>query len=185
MKRSWFAGPYAVWMLLFTVAPLIFVVIFAVTDKTGVFSYENLVDEWSDNFVAVDGHAFKAIYKAGKKNKTPFVQMVRKMVWRKRFWCTEKFNHWLEEFKPECVFLSFSDDFFIPEIALYVAQKFNIPIISSIGDDYFFNDKKTLSPIYYIYKYLYRKCIRRVFSHGGSAIYIGNKIRDKYNKEFV
>ena len=29
-------------------------------------------------------------------------------------------NKWLDEFKPECVFLSFSDDYFIPQIALYV-----------------------------------------------------------------
>jgi len=43
MKRSWFASPYAVWMVLFTLAPMIFVLIYAVTDSTGVFTMENLL----------------------------------------------------------------------------------------------------------------------------------------------
>ncbi len=65
-----------------------------------------------------------------------------------------------------------------------MAEKYNIPIVSSIGDDYYFNYNRTLSPLYHIYKLSYRKLIRKVFRHGGSAIYIGNKIRDKYNEEF-
>ena len=80
--------------------------------------------------------------------------------------------------------LSFSDDFFIPEIALYVAQRYHIPIVSSIGDDYYFNDHFSLSPLYYLYRGMYNKLIRQVFAHGGSAIYISDKIRDKYNSEF-
>ena len=41
MKRSWFAYPYALWMILFTVAPMIFVVVFAFTGDNG-FTLENL-----------------------------------------------------------------------------------------------------------------------------------------------
>lgn len=42
MKRSAFAGPYVVWMILSTVAPLLFVVYFALTDRSGAFTLENL-----------------------------------------------------------------------------------------------------------------------------------------------
>ena len=90
----------------------------------------------------------------------------------------------MDKFRPECVFLSFSDDYFIPLIALYVARKFNIPIVSSIGDDYYFNTHFSLNPIYWIYKQTYKYLIRKVLSHKGSAIYISDKIRDKYNSEF-
>ena len=37
MKRSWFAAPYAIWMLLFTIVPLVFVCYFAFTTKSGAF----------------------------------------------------------------------------------------------------------------------------------------------------
>ena len=82
------------------------------------------------------------------------------------------------------MFLSFSDDFFIPEIAHYAAEKFDIPIGSSIGDDYFFNDRFSLSPLYHLYRSSYKRLIRNVFRHSGSAIYISDKIRDKYNSSF-
>ncbi len=42
MKRSWFATPYVVWMIMFTVAPLLFVVYFAFTDASGAFTLNNL-----------------------------------------------------------------------------------------------------------------------------------------------
>jgi hypothetical protein len=126
---------------------------------------------------------FRYLYKIGK-NKNSVNYLLRKLIWKEKFWNTRKFNNWLDDFKPDVVFLSFSDDFFIPKIALYVARKYDIPIISSIGDDYYFNYKLSPSPLYHLYKLNYRKLIRKVFEHRGSAIYIGDKICYKYNSEF-
>lgn len=123
------------------------------------------------------------LYRFGTRH-TPLTHLLRKVLWRKDYWNTQKFNKWLEEFNPECVFLSFSNDFFILEIALYIAQKFDIPICSSTGDDYYFDGKFSLNPLYYLYHEWYKSLNRRVFRHKGSAIYIGDKIRDKYNDAF-
>lgn len=152
--------------------------------KTGkVFYYDELESVWKDNDLEVNNRSFEKMYSIGKR-KNSLVYLIRRLVWKKKYWCTAELNQWLDNFKPDCVFLSFSDDFFIPQIALYVAEKFDIPIISSIGDDYYFNYNCTISPLYHIYKLSYRALIRKVFSHQGSAIYIGDKIRDKYNSEF-
>lgn len=43
MKRSLFAGPYVVWMILSTIAPLLFVVYFALTNSAGDFTLQNLI----------------------------------------------------------------------------------------------------------------------------------------------
>ena len=43
MKRSWYATPYALWMLMFTVVPLLFVCYYAFTTKTGDFTTANIV----------------------------------------------------------------------------------------------------------------------------------------------
>ncbi|MBQ8291234.1 MAG: glycosyltransferase [Clostridia bacterium] len=151
--------------------------------ETGkIFLYDDLPEEWTDTSLEVGG-TFSKLYKLGRKH-TPLTHLIRKFIWEKKYWQTKALDEWLEEFKPDCVFLSFSDDFFIPQIALYVAEKFDIPIVSSIGDDYYFNGHFSLSPFYHIYKSSYRKLIRKVFAHKGSAIYISDKIRDKYNKEF-
>ena len=147
------------------------------------FEYADLPDEWKDGDLEVNSKTVSKLYSLGSR-KSSFVYLLRKLIWKKKYWHTKKLDRWLDSFQPECVFLSFSDDFFIPEIALYVAEKYDIPIVSSIGDDYYFNYNFSLSPLYHLYKRSYRKLIRRVLSHKGSAIYIGNKIRDKYNGEF-
>ena len=148
-----------------------------------VYNYGDLEDEWTSNSLEVNNSAIARLYAWGSR-KSPIVYLVRKFLWKKKYWCTDELNAWMEKFAPDCVFLSFSDDFFIPQIALYAAERYNIPIVSSIGDDYYFNYHLSLSPYYHWYKLAYRKLIRRVFRHLGSAIYIGDKIRDKYNSEF-
>ena len=42
MKRSWYATPYALWMMMFAVVPLIFVVFYAFTTADGAFTLDNV-----------------------------------------------------------------------------------------------------------------------------------------------
>lgn len=84
--------------------------------KTGkIFKYEDLPDEWADNDLELKGNAIKKAYRFGARH-TPFTHLLRKLVWKKKYWCTDELNEWLDDFHPDCVFLSFSDDFFIPQI---------------------------------------------------------------------
>lgn len=155
------------------------------TDDVGViYEYDNLEDDWEDNTdLEVGSKTVSKLYQLGSK-ASPIKCLLRGILWRKKYWNSKKLNDWLDEFNPECVFLAFSDDYFIPRIALYISEKYNIPIMSCIGDDYYFNDKKSISPFYHIYRKTYKRLIDKVFQRPGSAMYIGNKIRDKYNKEF-
>lgn len=151
--------------------------------ETGkIFYYDDLPDVWTDNRLEVNDKAAKA-YKIGSKHSAG-THLLRALLWQKKNWCTDQLKEWLDRFQPECVFLAFSDDFFIPQIALYVAERYDIPIVSCIGDDYYFNLRFTLNPLYWIYKLSYRRFIRKIFHHRGSAIYISDKIRDKYNSAF-
>lgn len=155
--------------------------------KTGViYNYEELPSIDEPTQASQDKKSsllISKLYEIGK-NKTPFTYLLRGILWKHKYWCTSRMIEFVDEFKPECVFLAFSDDFFILRIALYFAEKYNIPIVSCIGDDYYFNKSAFKSPLNYIYKKAYKKLVRSVFRHGGSAAYIGDKIKDKYNKEF-
>ena len=149
-----------------------------------IWADDQLEDDVSQKDTSSETSAFyQWLYGLGSR-KTPFVYLARRLLWRKKHWCTDTLNEWMDAFRPECIFLAFSDDFFILQIALYAAERYHIPIVSCIGDDYYFNGHFSLNPLYHIYKRSYRKLVRRVFAHGGSAIYISNKIRDKYNQEF-
>ena len=123
-------------------------------DTGVIYNYDDLEDEWEDWNLEFENKGTKKLYKAASRH-TPLSHVLRGVLWRKKFWCTDKLNKWLDGFRPDCVFLAFSDDYFIPRIAIYVARRYNIPIVSCIGDDYYFNTKFSLNPFYYIYKYTY------------------------------
>lgn len=148
-----------------------------------IYNYSDLNDEAEAKVSQTNNGIIARLHHFGSRH-TPFTHLMRKILWRKKYWNTGQFNKWLENFNPECIFLSFSNDFFILEIALYIAEKFDIPICSSTGDDYYFDNKISLNPLYYLYHEWYKSLNRKVFRHKGSAIYIGNKIRDKYNSAF-
>ena len=152
--------------------------------KTGkVFDFDNLEKQSPVIDHSDERQLSKKAYRFGA-NHTPLSHLLRRLLWRKRLWCTDEFNQWLDDFKPDCVFLSFSYDFFITEIAEYISQRYNIPIVSSIADDYYFNTYLSLNPLYYWYKYSYRRMIKEMLTRNKYAIYISDKIRDKYNNHF-
>ncbi len=149
-----------------------------------IFNDEELPIDWENSNLEVGNKFVEWLYQLGSKESS-LKHLGRKWVWKKKYWDTEQLRSWLDEFKPDCVFLAFSDDFFILEIALFVAERYNIPIMSCIGDDYYFNDQKSISILYHIYRKKYKKLVDRVLKRkGSSAIYIGDKIRDKYNEFF-
>lgn len=53
MKRSWYASPYAVWMVLFAVVPLVFVCWYAFTTPEGAFTLENFKEFSKPRYAAV------------------------------------------------------------------------------------------------------------------------------------
>lgn len=50
MKRSLFASPYALWILLFTVLPVILIAYYAFTDANGAFTLDNFRSFWDSNY---------------------------------------------------------------------------------------------------------------------------------------
>ncbi len=50
MKRSFFASPYTLWMILFTVVPVILITYYALTDATGAFTLDNFKNFWDSNY---------------------------------------------------------------------------------------------------------------------------------------
>ena len=63
MKRSWYAAPFALWMLMFTVVPLLFVCYYAFTDSSGALTAENFTTIFRPAYLPVLLDSFRlALY---------------------------------------------------------------------------------------------------------------------------
>ena len=54
MKRQWYATPYALWMLIFTIVPLLFVCYYAFTTPEGAFTLDNIAKIFTYSPVLLD-----------------------------------------------------------------------------------------------------------------------------------
>ncbi len=50
VKRTLFAAPYSLWMILFTVLPVILIGYYAFTDQSGAFTLDNFRNFWDSNY---------------------------------------------------------------------------------------------------------------------------------------
>jgi spermidine/putrescine transport system permease protein len=50
IKRSFFASPYTLWMVLFTIVPVLLISYYALTDANGAFTLDNFKNFWDSNY---------------------------------------------------------------------------------------------------------------------------------------
>jgi spermidine/putrescine transport system permease protein len=50
MKRSFFSSPYTLWMILFTVVPVLLITYYAFTDSNGTITLDNFKNFWDSNY---------------------------------------------------------------------------------------------------------------------------------------
>jgi spermidine/putrescine transport system permease protein len=50
IKRSFFASPYTLWMVLFTIVPCLLIGYYALTDASGAFTLDNFRNFWDSNY---------------------------------------------------------------------------------------------------------------------------------------
>ncbi len=153
------------------------------TDNSGViYRYDDLLSD-DTNKVLQDNSLVSKTYRLGAKH-TPTIELLRGLLWRKKYWCTQKLVNWLDQFQPDCIFYNFSNHIFTQQIALFAANRYNIPIITAIGDDYYFNDRASISLAYHLYRIIFKRLTRKIFAWKGSAAFSCDKMKEKYNDVF-
>ena len=124
------------------------------------------------------------IFSVFKKN-TILKRILRNVIWKKRRWLTDKLAKWADDFSPNIIFLSWSNDIFVLEMADYFSKKYNAPIIISISDDYLFNKdaKNVLKRLFYYAKYV-KKAKSILTCKKNKVFFIDDKICRFYSDYF-
>ncbi|MBV7508969.1 hypothetical protein KW850_27585 [Bacillus sp. sid0103] len=118
-----------------------------------------------------------------KRNSLNYI--ARNLIWNSKRWKSDKFTQWVDNFQPELIVLQVGDYEFMYKIALDIANGRNIPLVLYNSEDYYFKDRKYLSPLYHYYRYRYKKRFERVISYASHSIYNCDILQETYNKRFV
>lgn len=144
--------------------------------KTGrLFRYDELLEEWTDLSVKT--------YKP--KNRGPLYRFMRKWIWKKKYWDTLELEEFVANFSPNYIFIAFSKDFFIFDIAIHFAEKYHTKLILSIADDYVFYDAYRGHLFNRLYRKKYLKIIDKVMNMDAFCIFESEKIKKLYLNHYL
>lgn len=116
--------------------------------------------------------------------------MLRELVWAFKRWKSSDFEQWIENFNPNIVVLQFGDSSFMIDIALYVAQSRNIPLVVYNTEGYYFFPRnwhfnsKLDGFLFPIYKHSYQTKVRKLMAYASRSVYLNDKLQNDYDKEF-
>lgn len=122
------------------------------------------------------------IYRS-RKNKRPFRMLLRDMMWRYSRWNNSQLKNWLKSQQPDCIFVAPGTAKFIYRMARNISQKYNLPIITYICDDYYFV-KRPNSVLKRLQVGSLKKEIKKLILSSKYLITICNELQEIYCKEF-
>ena len=123
-----------------------------------------------------------------KQRKTPLKLLLRELAWKLGRWKGKKLYKWIDDFKPEVVFINLADNCFTIDLAVKVAKKYNIPIVAFSTENYYFKKENYLtnkpSLLYKILNKRLKKAYKRMEKHCVKCFLNTSLLRDLYASEF-
>lgn len=150
--------------------------------EIGTIFEKNQIDTELENS-RIDKDVQANIYQFGRKRR-PYMYLGRNIIWNFNTWNNSKLDKWIDRFNPDIIFFASGDYVFSNKIAMCIAKKRNIPIITYICDDFYLNKEQSLSPLYYIKQNQFKKSFNKLMKTTSNCIYICDKMNKDYTSEF-
>lgn len=116
-----------------------------------------------------------------RKNKSAARRLLRDGIWRLGNWYNADLRRWLDEQKPDCIFLAPGPAKFIYNAALKISRAYHIPIVTYICDEYYFVDTpRGLLPRLQV-RLLQRK-IRQTVRESKALVVICDELKGAYSR---
>lgn len=119
----------------------------------------------------------------GNRRTKPMARLGRDLLWKLSRWHSAPLKRWLDDQKPDVIFLAPGYAKFIYDIALKISRDRKIPIVTYICDDYYFvNPPK--GPIARYQQHLLARKMDKLFSETAHLVGICPEILAPYTEKF-
>lgn len=124
-----------------------------------------------------------------KIRKTPLSMLAREIVWKLGKWNGESLSAWIDEFKPNEVFISIADNTFLIRLAIEIVQKYGIPLYVYSTESYCFKNYNYVTKrpsLFYEFFYAWLKsAYRKAEPHVTLGIFNTPLLMDTYGKHYA
>lgn len=121
-------------------------------------------------------------YHIGSKRQS-YMVFLRNIMWQMSRWNSAELNQWIMDFNPDILFFYSGNYSFTIDMALSIAQKYGIPIVTYIVDDYYFNANLRRGFWGRINQGIFNKKLHVLLS-SSTTICLNDTMQRAYEKEF-
>ncbi|MBQ3356279.1 MAG: hypothetical protein IJG45_04110 [Oscillospiraceae bacterium] len=117
------------------------------------------------------------------KNKRASRMLLRDLMWKCTHWYNDTMKQWLDEQKPEAIFVAPGPGKFLYDIALKISKDRNLPIVTYICDEYYFVDRAA-QPLMRLQQRQLQKKIAKLLGRSAHLITICDELKTDYETYF-
>jgi len=132
----------------------------------------------------VDTGRVAELYQKGRQRK-PWMYLARNTLWGLGLWKSKQLDEWIKSCKPEVIFYASGDYTFSFKIAQHISRKYQIPLVTSIVDDYYFHRKNNIGLLAKWNTWRFRKTMEETVKQSSHMLYIHPAMQRKYEENFL
>lgn len=127
----------------------------------------------------LESDKYNKVYRAKQEYKRFF----RDLIWKVACWYDEKMEEWVKKVKPDFIFAVVGNACFLYDIIFKISDKFSIPIVAYICDDYYFIKKK--DDFFGRLRYFFvQKKIEQLMKKVKKVVFISEELKNEYENHF-
>ncbi len=123
------------------------------------------------------------LYQKGRARK-PWMYLARNSLWKLGLWKSRQLDRWIRACSPDVIFYASGDYTFSYEIALYISKRYNLPLIVSVMDDYYFQRPPEKGLLARWNTCRFRKVFEKTMARAKGVFYIHPAMERMYRKRF-
>lgn len=126
----------------------------------------------------------EAAFNKMKRHKTIPMFWAQAMVWKIGRWKSPELIKFVDDFKPDLLFIPIYYSHYLHDINRFILKRFNIPAIGYVSDDVYTLRQFSLSPLYWLDRLILRPKMKKVFSWCKTVYVISEIQRKEYAEVF-
>lgn len=139
--------------------------------------------ETGRNTTRIDQGYTAKIYQKARRRK-PWMYCGRDFLWKLGSWKSKQLDRWIQECKPDVIFYASGDYTFSFDISLFISKKYNIPLVVSVVDDYYFQRPHDRGLLARYNTWRFRKTMDRTMNHAKGVFYVHPTMQKLYQTKF-
>ena len=130
----------------------------------------------------IDVVSEEKLYSNAKKHASTTLMWLRDLLWSVGRWKSKSLKSFLEEIKPDVIFMPVFNCFYPHKILSYIKKLTNSKVILFHADDNYTLKQFAFSPLYWLYRFNLRKWVKRSVNLSDINYSISNLQKQEYEK---